>query len=491
MNSFTLLDWTVMLIYFISITFFGLFKSGRQTSTRDYFLSDKKISWWVISMSVVATETSALTFISLPGLAYVSNFNFLQLAIGYIIGRIIVALIFLPKYFDGELTTAYALIERKLGLSSRKILSVIFIITRLLADGVRLYATAIPIGLILHGYKEFEQVPDLYIYISSISLISVITIFYVRFGGVRAVIWTDLIQLIIYIFGGLFSLYYLFHQNVNILETFHHLNKIHKTEIFNFDFSHFFSTPYNFLSAIIGGIFLSMASHGTDYIIVQRLFATNNLRNSQKALIFSGFTIFFQFLIFLLIGSLLFTYYNDPALSGDKVFSKFIIETLPPGISGLIISGLLAAAMSTLSSSINAISSSTVYDILAHLKPFNSYTDEKKLNLSKLISLFWGVLLTATALSFIGNNQAVIELALSIASLTYGGLLGTFFICFTQQNYAPASVFIGITICISIMSYVVFFTTLPWTFYVTLGTCINFSAIYLTNFLFRKTIINI
>jgi len=490
MNSFTLLDWIVMLVYFISITFFGLFKSGKQTSTRDYFLSDKKISWWVISMSVVATETSALTFISLPGIAYVSNFNFLQLAIGYIIGRIIVSFIFLPKYFEGELTTAYALIEKKLGLAARKFISIIFIITRLFADGVRLYATAIPVALILHGYKEFNNVSDLYIYFSSIIIISIITIFYVRFGGVRAVIWTDLIQLIIYTFGGGFSLYYLFNHTADISHTFNSLVSLNKLQVFNFDFSNFFSEPYNFISALVGGVFLSMASHGTDYIVVQRLFASNDLKSSQKALIFSGVTIFLQFGMFLLIGALLFSYYNGSALSGDKVFSKFIIESLPAGLSGLIIAGILAAAMSTLSSSINALSSATVYDILTPLKFFSDYSEEKKLLLSKRTSLIWGGILTATALSFIGNNKAVIELALSIASLTYGGLLGTFFICLTNINYTKSSIFIGISTCIIGMVYLVFFTNLPWTFYVTIGSFISFFTIYSVNFLFRKEIIN-
>ena len=462
---FSLLDWLVVLIYIAGVTLFGIFKGGKQTSAQDYFLSEEKISWWAVGIAIVATETSALTFISVPGISYKGNFNFLQLAIGYFIGRVVVAYFFLPKYYAGELTTAYALMQSRFGLPLRRLTSLVFIFTRIFADGVRLYATAIPLVVIFRGYHLFGHLSDTALYITGIVLIALVTLLYVQLGGVRAVVWTDFIQLFVYLLGGVLAVFLLF-RFISITE----IKASGKFAVLNFSFENFWSSPYQFFLAVIGGAFLTMASHGTDYIIVQRLFTTPSLRHSQGALIFSGFIVFLQFALFLFLGALLYGFYGELPLKGDEVFSKFIVEELPTGVSGLIVAGLLAAAMSTLSGSISAISSSTVFDLYAHTSHGKRATESEKLALSKRISLVWAAILTGSALLYIGLGKAVVEVALSIASFTYGGLLGVFLLAMFFKRVSSLGAVVGFCVSVLVMIAIITQTKLAWTLYTLVGT---------------------
>lgn len=472
MDHFTVLDWAVMLSYIVGVTAFGLFKGGKQTSAKDYFLSEKKISWWIVAMSVVATETSAITFISVPGIAYAGNFNFLQLSFGYIIGRIFIATYFLPKYYQGELSTAYALIETRFGLKLRRLTSIIFIITRIFADGVRLYATAIPLALILHGNKFFESLSNTEFYIYSILFISVVTAIYVQIGGVRAVIWTDLVQLLIYILAAVLAISILLQHIPDPAGALAVAAEKGKFQVFNFELTNFFSSPYQFFLAVAGGAFLSMASHGTDYIIVQRLFTTEDLESGKKALVASGIIVLIQFAMFLFVGTLLYAFYGAGTLKGDEVFSKFIIESLPPGISGLIIAGILAAAMSTLSGSVSALSCSTVFDLYDKTPHGRTLTEEQKLKLSKVISMTWIVVLTGSALLYIGLGKAVVEVALSIASFTYGGLLGIFILGIFFDRVSQNAAIVGFISSVIVMTLIVTETKVAWTLYTIVGSLV-------------------
>lgn len=472
MDHFTALDWAVMLAYIVGVTAFGLFKGGKQTSAKDYFLSEKKISWWIVAMSVVATETSAITFISVPGIAYAGNFNFLQLSIGYILGRIFIAAYFLPKYYQGELSTVYAVIETRFGLKLRRLTSVVFIITRIFADGVRLYATAIPLALILHGNTFFASLSNTEFYIYSILFIAAVTTIYVQIGGVRAVIWTDLVQLLIYILAAVLAISILLQNIPDPLAALSAASDKGKFQVFNFELTNFFSSPYQFFLAVAGGAFLSMASHGTDYIIVQRLFTTEDLESGKKALIASGIIVFIQFAMFLFVGTLLYAFYGAGTLKGDEVFSKFIIESLPPGISGLIIAGILAAAMSTLSGSVSALSSSTVFDLYDKTRHGKKLSEDQKLKLSKAVSLSWIIVLTGSALLYIGLGKAVVEVALSIASFTYGGLLGIFILGIFFEKVGQNAAIIGFIASVIVMTLIVTETKLAWTLYTIVGSLV-------------------
>ncbi|MBE0551095.1 MAG: sodium/solute symporter, partial [Ignavibacterium sp.] len=375
------LDYAIIVLYLIGITAFGKIIGGKQKTVKDYFVGKKEVSWWVISFSIVAAETSTLTFISIPGLAYLTNLNFLQLTFGYLIGRIIVAQVFLPAYYKGELSTAYSYLQNRFGNKTRSLASVTFLFTRTAADGVRLFATAIPLYLML------DISPMV-----AIIIIAVVALLYTFTGGLKGVIWVDAIQMFIYIGGAIIAGIYLI-NNIpgNIGEIFSSTEISSKLSVFNFGFENgiagFFSQPYTLLSGLIGGAFLSMSSHGTDQLIVQRLLAAKDLGESKKALVTTGVIIIFQFALFLIIGVLLYAYYGLLNIKSDEIFPKFIIEVLPPGVKGIIIAGLFAAALSTLAGSITSLSSSVMLDLYI---PFKKTIDEKKnLLYSKLLTIFW------------------------------------------------------------------------------------------------------
>ena len=419
--NISLLDQFVILGYLGLVSVLGIWLSGRQHSMNDYFLGGRNLPWWAVSLSVVATETSTLTFISIPGLAYLSNLNFLQLALGYIVGRIVISVLFLPAYYRGELATAYELLSHRFGANMRQYASLTFQFTRLLADGVRLFATAIPLA-ILTGWS----------YPVCIMLITIFTIIYTSIGGIRSVVWMDVLQIFIYFSGAIVAGFVIVGHLPGGWAAFSDGTiPPQKLDIFYLGLEksplEFLRTNYTLLSGLIGGAFLSMASHGTDQLIVQRLLTCRSVGQSQKALIASGFFVFFQFAVFLGLGLLLFAFYHGQAMRSDEVFPRFIIEELPPGISGLIIASIFAAAMSTLSSSLNSLASSSMYDWLLprwrqHIKAAH------EILISRGLTLAWGVVLAGSALLFKDKSNPVVELGLAIASFTYGGLLGTFFL---------------------------------------------------------------
>ncbi len=436
-----MVDTVIVVLYLAGVTVFGLVVSGRQRSTTDYFLGGNQIPWWAVLFSVVATETSTLTFISIPAVAYGGRLTFLQITFGYILGRTLVSVLFLPRYFKGHLQTAYQFLGERFGRSMRAVTSSTFMVTRLLADGVRLFASAIPIAIILR--LAGVAISDLQIYFLSILIIAGITVIYTILGGIKAVVWMDVIQMCVYIGGALLAVGILMTRLPQGLNSILHLaQNSGKLQFIHFGFEmnikDFLREPYTFLTALVGGAIFSIASHGTDQLIVQRLLTTKNLRSSQKALIGSGIVVFFQFALFLFIGLLLFGFYNglSPDQLGlttvDEVFAKFIVQELPPGFSGLIVAAILAAAMSTLSSSINSLASATTLDLYKPSWGKNN-PPEKDLKVSRMISVAWGMILTGSAFVFAilqlqsaQERPAVVELGLGIASYTYGGLLGAF-----------------------------------------------------------------
>ena len=425
--SFTPLDFSILIIYLIGVTMLGSWLGKQQRDTRDYFLGDRNLPWTAVSFSVVATETSTLTFISIPGLAYMTNLGFLQLTIGYLIGRVVISFIFLPAYYRGEMFTAYEFLGVRFGPGIRKFTSVIFQITRLLADGVRLFATAIPLSVIT-GWS----------YPVSIAVIGILTVIYTYVGGIRAVVWIDVIQMFIYLGGAIIAAFFIINQLPNGWnDVLAYASADNKFQIFNFGFdngfSGFFANTYTVLSGLVGGAFLSMASHGTDQLIVQRLLTCRNLKDSQKALISSGVLVIFQFALFLLVGLMLYAFYKGQVIGtgsafltdSDQLFPKFIVEALPPGLSGIIIAGVFAAAMSTMSGSLNSLASSSMLDLYKSKFGKNN-SAEKDLLISRAFTALWGLIFIGGAMIFQDKNNPVVELGLSIASFTYGGLLGAF-----------------------------------------------------------------
>jgi SSS family solute:Na+ symporter len=508
--GFSMIDAVIVVLYLAGVTVFGLVVSGRQRTTTDYFLGGHQIPWWAVLFSVVATETSTLTFISIPAVAYGGSLTFLQITFGYILGRTLVSFLFLPRYFKGKLSTAYQFLGERFGSSMRNITSSTFMVTRLLADGVRLFASAIPIAIIL----RLADIPisDLKIYFVSILIIAGITVIYTILGGIRAVVWMDVIQMCVYIGGALLAVGILLSrlpQGLSgVLQLAQSSGKLHFIHFgFDMNIKDFLAQPYTFLTALVGGAIFSIASHGTDQLIVQRLLTTKNLRSSQKALIGSGIVIFCQFALFLFIGLLLFGFYNglSPAqlglTTGDEVFAKFIVQELPPGFSGLIVAAILAAAMSTLSSSINSLASATTLDLY---KPYwgKNNPPEKDLRVSRWISVLWGVILTGSAFVFAvlqlqstQDRPAVVELGLGIASYTYGGLLGVFLLGFLTKNVGRTEAIIGFFAGLMSLLFLVKGPvqnllpgqglTIAWPLYTVIGSAIVIVAGYIS-FLSRR-----
>jgi SSS family transporter len=472
--GFATLDYFIVIAYLIAVAVLGIVSGGRQTSSQDYFLGKKNIPWWAVCFAIVATETSTLTFISIPGLAYATNLNFLQLTAGYLIGRLVISVLLLPEYAKGELVTAYQLLGRRFGPRMRNTTSLTFMGTRLLADGVRLYATAIPLTLLFKGWEQFADVPVEQIYVVSILILAGMTLLYTTFGGVRAVIWTDVLQMFIYL-GGAIGAAIVILNSTGFPSLSPEKLSVIRTGL-DLSWKDFVGTPYTLPAALLGGAFLSMASHGTDQIIVQRLLTVGNLGGSRKALIGSGIIVILQFALFLGIGILLYSYYGGVSLQelglskSDEIFPKFIIEQIPSGLSGLIIAGLLAAAMSTLSGSINSLASATITDIY---RPYVAIhrPAANELHLSRLVSLFWCILLVGVAIYFIANTSTfLVELALSIASVTYGGTLGAFLLAILFQRTTERDAVIGFLSGIAVMAYLFTTATVAWTWFTFIGT---------------------
>jgi SSS family transporter len=493
MTNFTLLDIVVLLAYLAATTLLGVWLGRNQKTARDYFVADRAIPWWAILFSVVATETSALTFISIPGVAYLGNLTFLQIALGYLVGRIVVSYTLLPRYYEGELVTAYSLLEKRFGTGTRRFASVTFMVTRAFGDSVRVFATAIPIALILG-----PEVPREYVGPVSILLLGVFTIIYTYHGGMRAVVWTDVIQTIVYLLGALAAAW-LIGRGVaggwgQILS-----NAGGEGKLRLFDLSLGLDRPYTLAAGLIGGAFLSMASHGADQLIVQRLLAAPSVKGARKALIGSGIAVIFQFLLFLLIGIGLYAYYHAREFSSpDAIFPSFIVEVMPSGLTGLVVAAILAAAMSTVSGSLNSLSAATTHDIYLPLSK-RRVDDPAVLKMGKVFTLIWAVILIGGALLYHQEGTPVVVVALSIASFTYGGLLGGFGLALLWRRAIQRDAITGMGVGILAMSFVVFakpisaaypslastlapFASIAWPWYVLIGTAITIAAGILSSY---------
>lgn len=471
--GFGLLDVVVLTVYLAAITSLGLKIGGKQKNAHDYFLGSRRIPWWAACFAIVATETSALTFISIPGLAYLTNLNFLQLTVGYFLGRILVAYTILPLYFHGDVATAYTFLSNRFGKPMKNLASGVFLLTRLAADGVRLFATAIPLALLLRETPVTGMLPMEWIYILSILVIAVVSLSYTYVGGLRAVVWMDVVQLCIYLAGAVVAIVVL--GNLipgGIPSAIATAADSGKCSVFNFSpgggMGGFISSPYTFVASILGGAFLSMASHGVDQLIVQRLLATGSLEKSRRALILTGVIIIIQFALFMFLGLLLYVFYGGADIPSDEVFPLFIIQEMPSGLSGLIVAALFAAAMSTLSSSLSAMASATVYDFLFPRQ--NGMNPVKEVTISRLVTVMWSVLLVASAIIFMRSSQTVVELALSIASLTYGALLGSFLLGLLFRRPQLPHALLAFGVGMSVMVYVILFTSVAWTWYTLIGT---------------------
>ena len=498
----TTLDFIVITAYLVGVAVFGIWAGGSQQSTEDYFLGGRNLPWWAVCFSVVATETSTLTVVGVPAVAYGGSLTFLQITLGYLAGRILVGVYFLPRYYAGKLETAYAFLGNRYGNTMRGAASVTFLVTRLLADGVRLFATAIPLKVI----ADMAGLETTYFQI--ILIIGVVTAIYTLVGGIKAVVWMDVVQMLLYVGGALAAIFFLLGDVP--AGWWGTAVEAGKTNLLDLGFEHslgrWFTMPYTLGTAVLAGAVFSMASHGTDQLIVQRLLACRNEGDSQKAVVGSAVVVMVQFALFLGVGLLLWAHYDGATVEAlglqrsDEVFPKYIIEGLPAGLSGLILAGIVAAAMSSLSSSLNALASSSVNDLYERISGHSMGAD-RGLLVSRLLTLFWGVVFIGFASLFQDSSNPVVELGLSIASFTYGGLLGAFLLGLWHDGTQQIDALVAFVVSIGAMVLVIFgvwhspaegwlfvlnpsearveaanLRTIGWPWYTALGTLVNLSV---------------
>src|SRR5262245_59227521 len=486
------LDLFIIFGYLIGITLFGVWFSRKQETTRDYFLGDRSVPWWAVAFSIVATETSTITFISVPGIAFArgGNFQFLQLVFGYLLGRIVISLLFIPSYFRGELLTVYQLLDRRFGSKIKMIAASLFVVMRNIADGIRLLLTAIVLAAVYTSFQPAANAET--ITIASIILLGVAMIIFTYFGGMEAVIWVEVVQLGIYIAGALAAAIILTNSIEGGLSTaMANGSQFHKFSLFDFSFD--LTKTFTFWAGLIGGCFLTMSTHGTDQYLVQRYLCTDHPRKAATALLTSGAIVLAQFIGFLFIGVLLFAFYqpfNDPGYltatstafpftGGDRVFPDFITKHLPSGLSGLVVAAIFAAAMS---SSLNSIAATAVNDLYRPLR--SGFSDKHYLKVSHLLTLVWGVVQIAVALAVRNQNRSALDQALSIASLINGPVLGVFLVGTFLRRVSEPPALIGMIASILVMLYIFFATKIAWTWYVFIGSSITLIVAGIASFAF-------
>src|ERR1044072_6024937 len=486
------LDLIIIFGYLVGIVLFGTWFGRKQKTTSDYFLGDRSVPWWGVAFSIVATETSTITFISVPGIAFAraGNFQFLQLVFGYLLGRIVISILFIPSYFRGELLTVYQLLDRRFGGKIKMLAASLFVVMRNIADGIRLFLTAIVLAAVYAAFQPNANAET--IIIGSIVLIGVAMIIFTYFGGMEAVIWVEVVQLGIYIAGAFAAAIILITSIKGGLTTANTLAEQYgKYSIFDFTFD--YTKTYTFWSGLIGGCFLTMSTHGTDQYLVQRYLCTDRPRNAVIALLTSGGIVLAQFIGFLFIGVLLFAFYHPftdpsyaassasfPFVSGDQVFPDFITKHMPSGLSGLVVVVIFAAA---LWSAINSIAATAVNDLYKPFRP--SRSDKHYLHVSHVLTLVWGIVQIGVALAVRNQPGSALNKALSIASLINGPILGVFLVGTFLRRVSQPPALIGMIVSSVVMVYVFFVRTeIAWTWYVFIGSLITFVVAWLASFAF-------
>lgn len=470
------IDLIIIVLYLGGILVAGGWFSRRQKTTKQYFLAGKNLPWWAIGASIVATETSTVSFISVPGIAYArgGNFTFLQLVLGYLVGRVVISIFFIPSYFRGQLVTVYEILQRRFGASIKAIAATLFIVMRTIADGIRLLLTAFVLAAVCKVFIVTANLDSVVFW--SVVLIGVVMILFTFFGGIEAVVWIEVVQLGIYIAGAIAAAFVLaakipggFAGAIDLGQQFG------KFGVFDFAFD--ISKTYVFWAGLIGGCFLTLGTHGTDQYMVQRYLCTDRPREAATALLFSGVVVFLQFVGFLFIGVLLFAFYRPfqtpgyadgpaaaPFAAPDQIFPDFIVNQLPPGIAGLVVAAIFAAAMS---SSLSAIASTAIADLYAPV--VRDRDDRHYLRTSKLFTVIAGIAQIFVALAMQHQARSALDQALSVASLINGPILGVFFLS-TSRRAGTAAALAGMTAGLAAVLYLRFGTTVAWPWYTVVGS---------------------
>lgn len=465
--SIGLPDLTVIVAYMLGVVLFGLWMGRGQRGAADYMLGGRDLPWWALLLSIVATETSTVTFLSIPGFAFTRDFTWIQLAAGMLIGRLLVVALLLPHYFAGECFTAYDVLHRRFGGATAQAASLLFIITRSLADGLRLFLTA----LVLQEMSGLSLV-------WAVIVVGIATVVYTFFGGMKAVVWTDVIQFVVYMLGAGVALALLVSKLPGGWEQLFTVAAAEgKLRAVDLGFS--LGEPYVLWAGLIGGAFLTFGTHGADQLLVQRYLCARSERDAARALATSGLVVLAQFAFFLLVGVALFVFYQvfPPEVAfdrADRVFARFIISEMPPGILGLVLGAVFAAAMSTLSSSLNSSATAAANDFYKPLVG-NTATPGRLLRVTRTLTVVFAVVQVTVALSGQYMSNTVVENVLTIAGFTTGITLGVFLLGIFAPRTSQRAALVSFTLGLATMAVIAFATPLAWPWYTMTGALLTFA----------------
>ena len=499
MQFFNAADWAVIVVYLLGIIGLGIWFGKDQRNTRDYFLGSKNIPWWGIGFSIVATETSALTIISVPAMAYGGNISFIQIIFGYVIARIVLAIVMVPHYLKGEIYSPYQLLEGAFGAPARKLAAGFFLVNETLGAGVRVYVASIPLNLML-GEKILSMGTGDPIF-GAIFVFVVISLVYTYIGGVKAVIWTDAVQFFLFLGGGLFTFFYIPALiEGGMAETFRKAYTGWKLQWFNPQFS--LAMPFNIWMGLIGATFVVLSSHGAEQLIVQRVLACKTVADGRKSLILSAVIIFPLFLMFLLVGAMLWVYYQEHprpmphVTANDYIYPIFMVTAMPHVAKGFLIVAILAAAMSSVSSTLNALSSVSTMDFVKAMTG-GKQSEDFYLRFSKGSTVVWaGALVLVAYLS--REVEYVLNAAFSLRGLTSGALLGSLLLVlfWRKGGYIPVMVgMVGSFVAMLFISQLEWVVSrapalqtakIAWPWYTLIGTAMTVGLAWITRALFGE-----
>jgi SSS family transporter len=479
-------DALIVIAYLAAVLAFGLWVGRGQRDSADYFLGARSLPWWALLLSIVATETSTVTFLSLPGIAGAAggDLTFLQITFGYIAGRFLIIRFLLPLYFQGQAFTAYETLERRFGTLSRRAASTLFLVTRNVSDALRLFLTALVLQIVL----------DLDLALS-VAVLGAITIVYTLVGGARSVIWNDCIQFVVYMVGAAAALAVIANGIPGGWdELFRYARADDKLRVLDFDFR-FTGPSMTFWAGLVGGAFLTMATHGTDQLMVQRYLSARNRPDAARALGVSGFVVLAQFAVFLFIGVALAAFAElAPAAgdlsgdAGDRLFARFIVDHMPLGLAGLTLASVFAAAMSTLSSSLNSSATALINDVVLPLSA-RRRSPAEQLRAGRIATAVFGAVQIAIAMTVgaIGTTESTVANVLKIAGFATGPVLGIYLLArFAPRVRQPAAL-AGFVLGVAALSWLALGTDLYWPYYAAAGALLTAGAGWMVQAMMGKS----
>jgi SSS family transporter len=457
------IDTFIVVVYVVAAASLGIALARSQKGSRDFFLADHGMPTWALLLSIVATETSTVTFLSVPGLAFVENgnFTFLQVAFGYIIGRLAIVVLLLPAYFRGEMLTAYEVLERRYGIATRRLASLVFLVMRNLADGLRLLLAA----MVLHTAFGLD-------YLTCVLVISAATAIYSCCGGVRSVVWNDCLQFGVYMVGAIAVFYVLLTRTPGGWQDLLQFGQeTGRFRLFDFDLS-LIKKNVTFWSGLIGGAFLTLATHGADHMMVQRYLCSRGQASASKALAMSGFVVLLQFAFFLTIGVGLALFFSQtppptPIEKGDQALVTFVVNFTSTGLRGLVLAAVFSASMS---SSLNAVTSSLMSDWFD--RRMSQMSERKSLLIARILTIVFAVIQAGVAIVAFefDLNESTVNSVLGIAGFSTGLILGLYFLGLIVPKASEPVALTAFTIGTIVTCAVVFGTSLHWLWYTLVGS---------------------